>query len=144
MCLHLVINWQYGWGRAAISRVIAARPQPTRIPVPSLEFDPTKINSTSQDSPKTVEVENIGNASLKFSALSYPADFPMASGDNECTSSALLPASGTCALVIDFSPVTAFSSGSSKLLKEAVKFTTSDLNQPKRTQQVMVAGEELR
>jgi len=83
----------------------------------------------------------VGNASLKFSALSYPPDFPMASGDNECTSSTSLPAAGTCVLIIDFSPVTAFSSGSSKLLKEAVKFTT---NLPKRVQQVSVAGEELR
>jgi sugar lactone lactonase YvrE len=112
-----------------------------RADAPSFDFDPTKINATSKDSPKTVEVENTGNASLKFSALSYPPDFPMASGDNECTSSTSLPAAGTCALIIDFSPVTAFSSGSSKLLKEAVKFTT---NLPKRVQQVSVAGEELR
>ena len=115
-----------------------------RADAPSFDFDPTKINATSKDSPKTVEVENTGNASLKFSALSYPSDFPMASGDNECTSSSSLPASGACALIIDFSPATTFSSGSSKLLKEAVKLTTSDLNQAKKVEQVTVAGEELR
>jgi len=115
-----------------------------RADAPSLTFDPTKINSTSKDSPKTVEVENIGNASLKFSALTYPPDFPEASGDNECTSSTSLAVASTCALIIDFSPVTTLSSGSSSLLKEAVKLTTNDLNVPKKVQQVVVTGEELR
>ena len=115
-----------------------------RADAPSLKFDPTKINSTSKDSPKTVEVENIGNASLKFSALTYPPDFPEASGDNECTSSTSLAAASICALLIDFSPVTTLSSGSSRLLTEAVKFTTNDLNVPKKVQQVVVTGKELR
>jgi len=115
-----------------------------RADAPSLKFDPTKINSTSKDSPKTVELENIGNASLKFSALTYPPDFPEASGDNECTSSTSLAAASICALLIDFSPVTTLSSGSSRLLTEAVKFTTNDLNVPKKVQQVVVTGKELR
>jgi hypothetical protein len=113
-----------------------------RADAPSLHFDTTKINSTSADSPKTVDVENIGNRSLKFSAVTYPADFPEASGNNECTSSTSLAAASTCALIIDFSPVTTLSSGSSKLLKEAVKFTTNDLNVPKKVQQVVVTGKE--
>jgi large repetitive protein len=113
-----------------------------RADAPFLKFDPTKINSTSADSPKTVEVENIGNASLQFSALTYPPDFPEASGDNECTSSTSLAAASTCALIIDFSPVKT-GSGSSRLLKEAVKLTTNDLNVPKKVQQVIVTGKEL-
>jgi streptogramin lyase len=113
-----------------------------RAGAPSLKFNPTKINSTSTDSPKTVEVENIGNASLKFSALTYPPDFPEASGDNECTSSTLLAAASSCALIIDFSPVKT-GSGSSRLLKEAVKLTTNDLNVLKKVQQVIVTGKEL-
>lgn len=115
-----------------------------RADAPSLKFDPTKINSTSMDSPKTVEVENVGNASLTFSALTYPPDFPEASGDNECNSSTSLAAASTCALIIDFSPVTTFRSGSSRLLTEAVKLTTNDLNVPKKVQQVVVTGKELR
>lgn len=113
-----------------------------RAGAPSLKFNPTKINSTSTDSPKTVEVENIGNASLKLSALTYPPDFPEASGDNECTSSTLLAAASSCALIIDFSPVKT-GSGSSRLLKEAVKLTTNDLNVLKKVQQVIVTGKEL-
>jgi sugar lactone lactonase YvrE len=113
-----------------------------RADAPSLQFDPTKINSTSTDSPKTVEVENIGNALLNFSALTYPPDFPEASGDNECTSSTSLAAASTCALIIDFSPVKT-GSGKSRLLIEAVKLTTNDLNVPKKVQQVNVTGKEL-
>ncbi len=109
---------------------------------PSLTFDATKIGSTSKDSPKTVAVENIGNASLNFSALTYPTDFPEAAGDNECTSSTSLIAASNCALIINFSPVTPFT-GSSNLLTEAVKLTTNDLNVPKKIQKVVVTGEEL-
>jgi large repetitive protein len=115
-----------------------------RADAPSLTFDPTKINSTSKDSPKTVEVEDIGNASLNFSALTYPPDFPEGRDDNGCTSSTSLAPANACALIIDFRPITTFSSGSSRLLKEAVKLTTNDLNIPKKVQQVKVTGEELR
>jgi sugar lactone lactonase YvrE len=114
-----------------------------RADAPSLTFDPTKMGSTSKDSPKTVEVENIGNASLDFSSLTYPTDFPEASGENECTSNTSLTAAGICGLIIDFIPVTPLTSGSSKLLEEAVKLTTNDLNVPKKVQQVIVTGEEL-
>lgn len=115
-----------------------------RADAPSLKFDATKIGLTSTDSPRTVEVENIGNASLNFSALTYPTDFPEASGENECTSNISVLAAGTCALIIDFSPVTPLKSGSSRLLKESVKLTTDDLNVQKKVQQVIVTGEELR
>jgi large repetitive protein len=109
----------------------------------ALKFDPTKIDSTSKDSPKTVNVENVGNASLDFSALTYPPDFPEASGENECTSETSLTPASSCALIIDFSPIRTFTSGSSMLLQEAVKLTTNDLNLRKKVQQVIVTGEEL-
>jgi sugar lactone lactonase YvrE len=115
-----------------------------RADAPSLHFDSTRINSTSTDSPKTVEVENIGNRSLQFYALTYPPDFPEASGDNECTSNTSLAAAHSCALIIDFSPVTALGSKASAVLKEAVKLTTNDLNVPKKLQQVVVTGKETR
>ena len=113
-----------------------------RTDAPSLEFDPTKINRESQDSPKTVDVENVGNRSLKFSALIYPQDFPEDSGDNECTSSTSLAAASTCALIIDFSPVTPLGSKTSVVLKEAVKLTTNNLNVPNTLQRVVVTGTE--
>jgi len=117
-----------------------------RADAPSLHFDTTKINSTSADSPKTVDIENIGNRSLKFSAVTYPADFPegISGPDDDCTSSTSLASAGACTLTIDFSPVTALGSKTSAVLKEAVKFTTNDLNVPKNLQQVVVTGKETR
>ncbi len=116
-----------------------------RADAPSLKFDPTKINSRSTDSPKTVVVENIGNRSLKFSAVTYPADFPegISGPDDDCASSTSLASAGACTLTIDFSPVTVLGSKTSAVLQEAVKLTTNDLNVPKKLQQVVVTGKEL-
>jgi len=113
-----------------------------RADAPSLKFDPTKINSTSQDSPKTVDVENIGNRGLKLSALTYPPDFPEGSAADDCASSTVLAAASTCALTIDFSPVTPLGSKTSVVLKEAVKLTNNNLNVPNTLQQVVVTGTE--
>jgi large repetitive protein len=116
-----------------------------RADAPSLSFEPTRIGSTSADSPKTVEVENIGNAALEFSALTYPTDFPeAASYDGDCTSSTSLTPAGNCALTIDFTPVTPLGSKTSAVLKEAVKLTTNSLNVPKKLEQVTVTGKEIR
>ena len=91
---------------------------------PSLNFAPTAAGSTSSDSPMTVQVENIGNAALTLTAVGYPADFPMASGDaNACTSSTSLNAGLTCDLPIDFTPQSAGSP-----LSENVTLTDNALN----------------
>ena len=75
---------------------------------PSLSFASTAVGFSSTDSPQTVTVTNDGNASLIFSGLSYPTDFPQ---DNTvttgyCTSATTLAASATCTLPIDFTPAT--------------------------------------
>jgi large repetitive protein len=113
-----------------------------RADAPSLTFDPTKIKSTSADSPKTVRIENIGNAALNFSALSYPPDFPEGALDDDCTASTSLSAADACSLTIEFSPVTPLGSKSSALLSEAVKLTSNSLNVQK-VEQVNVSGKEL-
>ena len=110
---------------------------------PSLKFDSTKEGSTSQDSPKTVEVENIGNASLQFSGLTYPTDFPERISDEDCTSGTSLTSAGACALAIDFSPVTPLGNKTSKGVKENVTLTTDTLNVPNTLQRVVVTGKEL-
>src|SRR5208282_1805929 len=55
---------------------------------PSLSFASTNVGSVSSDSPKTVAVSNIGNASLTFSPSpdpAYPTDFPEnSSGTSLC------------------------------------------------------------
>jgi sugar lactone lactonase YvrE len=114
-----------------------------RADAPSLNFDATKVGSTSKDSPKTVEVENIGNASLDFSAVTYPADFPEDSREfDNCTASTSLAAAGTCALTIDFTPVKPLGSQTSAVLNEVVKLTTNTLNVPKKLEKVDVTGKE--
>jgi sugar lactone lactonase YvrE len=113
-----------------------------RADAPSLHFDSTHIGSTSKDSPRTVKVENIGNAPIKFSALSYPANFPEAAAGDNCTTSTSLDSASTCALTIDFKPVTSLGTKSSAALTGAVKFTTNTLNVPKTTKDVDVSGTE--
>lgn len=111
---------------------------------PSLSFDSAKVDTTSKDSPQTVEVENIGNASLKFSALAYPKDFRQGSSDDDdCTSSTSLSAARNCALTIDFHPVTPLGSKTSARLHEAVSLITDTLNVTGTRDRVRVSGTEL-
>jgi sugar lactone lactonase YvrE len=112
---------------------------------PSLSFDHTKVGSTSADSPKTLGIQNIGNAALNFSALTFPADFPAGTLEDvgECTSIVSLEAADSCALIIEFKPVTPLGTKSSAALTETVKVTTNDLNETKSLQQVSVTGTEL-
>jgi sugar lactone lactonase YvrE len=113
-----------------------------RADAPSLHFDSTHVGSKSSDSPKTVDVLNIGNAPLKFSALSYPVDFPKGSAGFNCTSSTSLASGGSCALTIDFKPVTSLGSKTSAALTESVKFATNSLHVLNTTKGVVVTGTE--
>ena len=109
-----------------------------------MKFDSTNVGAKSADSPKTVQVENIGNKVLQFSALTYPADFPKGASGRaaECTSNTSLAAGSSCALTIDFSPVTALGSATSRVLREAVKLTTNSLNVAGALESVAVTGTE--
>jgi sugar lactone lactonase YvrE len=111
-----------------------------RTAAPVLHFDSSQIGSKSKDSPRTEDVENVGNAPLKFSSLSYPADFPMGEADDNCTSSTSLASASTCALTIDFEPATSLGKKRSVVLTEDVKFTTNTLNVP--MEEVEVTGTE--
>lgn len=116
-----------------------------RADAPSLKYDSTQIGSTSADSPKAVQVENIGNAVLQFSALTYPADFPQGKASRktvECAATTPLASAGTCALTIDFRPVTPLGSKTSKVLKEGVKLTTNNLNVAGALEEISVSGTE--
>jgi streptogramin lyase len=113
-----------------------------RTAAPTLNFESTKINTTSKDSPKIVEIENIGNEALKFSALSYPVDFPEDSLADNCTPSTALAAADSCTLAINFSPVTSLGSNSSAVLNETVKFTSNNLNAAHATEEVTLTGTE--
>jgi streptogramin lyase len=103
---------------------------------PSLSFAATSVGSTSSDSPKTVTINNYGNSQLKFSAISFPADFPEnSSATKDCTSTKLLASTKTCTLTINFTPLS-----SSSPLSENVMLTTNTLNVPGTQQAIAVTG----
>jgi len=105
---------------------------------PAISFASTTVDLTSSDSPKTVQVENIGNLPLIFSAIGYPADFPKASGDSSaCAASASLSAGQQCDLPVDFSPRSAGS------LIESVTLTDNTLNLAGSMQEIAVSGVSL-
>ncbi|MGC0775709.1 MAG: chitobiase/beta-hexosaminidase C-terminal domain-containing protein, partial [Candidatus Acidiferrum sp.] len=109
---------------------------------PALGFASTAGGSTSSDSPQTITVQNIGNATLNFSAVSYPADFPESAtgASTDCTSTTNLAPTGACTLTIDFSPVAVSETGTSIPLSESVTLTDNALNETGATQHVPVTG----
>lgn len=109
---------------------------------PTLSFAATAQGSTSSDSPRVVTVSNLGNASLQFSSVTFPADFPESSDTTgDCTSTTTLAVGASCTLSIDFRP-TATPSGISTPLNENVEITTNTLNAPATVQAITVTGTE--
>lgn len=109
---------------------------------PSLSFAATMFGSTSSDSPRIVAVQNIGNATLTFSAVSYPADFPEASGiQGDCTSSTSLAVGATCTQTINFTPSASNRTNQPTQLSENVTITTNSLNAGS-AQSIAVSGTE--
>jgi sugar lactone lactonase YvrE len=101
---------------------------------PSMHFAATKVGATSSDSPKTVEVENIGNQALTFTGLSYPTDFPEGSSANACTHSTILGPAQDCSVPVDFTPLSAAN------LSEMVTLTDNALNQTGAQQSISASG----
>jgi hypothetical protein len=103
---------------------------------PSLSFATTAVGSTSSDSPKTAQILNYGNEALALTALTYPVDFPAASGDaSACTSSTSLSAGQECDLPIEFVPENVGSP-----LSEDVTLTDNALNVSGAQQSIAVSG----
>ncbi|MGA2847491.1 MAG: choice-of-anchor Q domain-containing protein [Terracidiphilus sp.] len=75
--------------------------------VPAVGFThTTNVGSVdTTDGTKTVQIANIGNSTLDFSGLIYPADFTAGSGvPSPCTSSSTIAVNGTCNVGIEFFP----------------------------------------
>jgi hypothetical protein len=99
---------------------------------PSLAFASTQISSTSSDSPQTVTVENIGNATLSFpipstgNNPSIAANFTLnSSGTTACplvtansSTAGTLAAGASCLLPISFKPTTGGTLGGSLVLTD--------------------------
>jgi large repetitive protein len=120
-------------GQASLVEMLRSQPPTVYFPTP------TAVGTTdTTDGTQTVQVQNIGNAALTLTELSYPADFPEASGDaNACTGSTSLSAGQECDLPVEFTPENAGS------LSESVTLTDNALNAapPEYAQQsISVAG----
>ena len=102
---------------------------------PSLNFASTAVGFTSTDSPQTVTVTNIGNATLDFSGVSSPTDFPLATMGGMCFSTATLTANASCTLPIDFTPLTTNPSFS-----EILTLADNSLNVSLAVQPITLAG----
>lgn len=110
---------------------------------PVLGFANAVIGTMSKDSPKTEVISNLGSSTLQFSALSYPSDFPEATGiSTDCTASTSLPTEGSCTISLEFLPTAALGSNISLLLNESVNLTTNTLNSTTR-QGVGATGTEV-
>jgi streptogramin lyase len=97
---------------------------------PSINFATTNVGASSNDSPQTVTVGNIGNAPLTFTALNYPTDF---TGTSDCSTSTQLTAGTGCSLAISFNPLSAAN------LNESVQLKDNSLNVAS-TQNIVVSG----
>ncbi|MGB6686400.1 MAG: chitobiase/beta-hexosaminidase C-terminal domain-containing protein [Terracidiphilus sp.] len=108
-------------------------------PVIYFPATPEGLNSA----PQTVSLFNIGNASLAFSAVSYPPGF----GSSEpavdaCTSGTVLAAGGSCSLPIEFQPGNDLSSGSLRIHGDVAAITDS-LNMVGYENRIAVTGLEI-
>jgi hypothetical protein len=115
------------------SRIVEIqRSQPPALNFPTV----TAAGSTdTTDGTQTVQIQNIGNQPLIFTALSYPADFSPASGDaNACASSTSLSPGQECDLPIQFTPQNAGA------LTESVTLTDNALNGAGAQQSIGVTG----
>jgi hypothetical protein len=104
---------------------------------PSLSFASTAIGQTSSDSPQSVAIQNIGNASLSLTGLSVAANFGQVDGagsPEDCTSSTSLAAGASCNLSLSFTPTTAGAIQGSAVL------TDNALNGNPATQTIALTG----
>jgi len=101
---------------------------------PSFSFASTSIGSTSTDSPKTVSVQNIGNAALSFSSIVASTNFKLDSATTTCSTSTPIAAGSSCAVGVDFVPT---ATGS---LPGTLVLTDNNLNGFSATQTISLTG----
>jgi len=130
------------WGNSRVLKEDFADP-------PSLTFASTTVGTTSNDSPQTVRLENIGNAALSFPIPgngenpsispsftlnnSEPSACPLLSSSSSSSPGALAPGE-SCLLQISFSPKSAGS------LSGSLSLTDNALNVGGSTQSISLSG----
>jgi hypothetical protein len=109
-------------------------------PLP-LTFAATQVNTIAGGGPQTVTVVNQGNESLAFSAVTYPSNFPEASGvSTDCTPSSTLLPGATCTLSVNFSPLGASATVPGTQLNQSVSISDNNLNGTDVVQSVAATG----
>ena len=71
---------------------------------PPQAFASTTVGATSSDSPRSVAVQNAGNAPLDFSSLATNSTNYPVSSTQTCSTSSPLPESGVCTVAASFTP----------------------------------------
>ena len=100
-----------------------------RSQTPALSYLLTAVGVKSSDSPQSVTVENIGNATLTFNGLGVAADFPLDSSvPSVCTSTTSLPAGARCTLPIDFTPTTVGSKSENLTLTTSANLVAQNIS----------------
>ena len=100
-----------------------------RSQTPALSYLLTAVGVKSSDSPQSVTVENIGNATLTFNGLGVAADFPLDSSVlSVCTSTTSLPAGARCTLPIDFTPTTVGSKSENLTLTTSANLVAQNIS----------------
>ena len=102
---------------------------------PVLSFASTVVGATSSDSPKTVTLWNLGNASLTLSGLSTASTNFSLSGSSTCSSSTTLAINSACSIGVAFAPTVPGSP-----LTDAVTIADNNLNVLGAMQTVPLSG----
>ena len=110
--------------------------------VPTLKFADTKAGTTNTDGPKTVRIQNLGNAPLNFLPLppplanpAYPTQFPQNDIDtNLCGGGTTLTAGAICDVSASFHPSAAGA------ISDQLVLRNNSQNNPSATQNIQVAG----
>jgi sugar lactone lactonase YvrE len=108
-----------------------------RSQAPTLAFASTPLGSTSSDSPQSVTVENIGNATLTAAALTVGPNFTQAFGTSalaDCTGNSSLTPGATCNLSISFMPT------AGGPLQSSASLTNNSLNGNPAIQSIALNG----
>ncbi len=99
----------------------------------------------SQSASQVVTVENFGTQTLDFSEVTFPANFPEASGEStDCSSSRTLAPAATCTLSFTFAPNVALTSTQTGTIHGTGSILTNSLNQPGTVSSVMLSGLEIK
>lgn len=108
-----------------------------RAAAPALSFAATSVGSTSSDSPKSLQLANVGNASLVASGLSVSSSFGQVGGSGtpaDCSSSVTLVPGTSCNLSLSFKPSVGGAITGSAVL------TDNALNASAGTQTIALSG----